>query len=393
MLNRFVEALESRVSRNGELVLSSVRWASEGEALPPASQDLYSGMTPEFLDLVKSLCKTDLEWMRLYAELLKSMSDPSSEVSQRLEAIGDRLWMQSKIGDVCVWHTAFPPLDGGGSSQAGSFLKVLKPLLGQEPREHCLEWCSGPGFLGFSVLNRGLCRKLVLADINPRVGPGIERTIAENGLEGSVSYFISDNLRQVPRSLTFDLVLGNPPWAYRKIEGLANPLIPNDPGWKIHREFFSTVGERLTSQALLVVSCYEPFLSTAYIEEMKEPWDIRPRPPVEDFRRFMHEGGLALQKMVKLPPDPMVELSQGLVFMVAAPGDEGSLELQLMGLGGRRDSGRRGHAARPAQPFGARSSVWSGHAAWVSSVSGRRVCDQSESCPKTIERGAARAVW
>lgn len=334
LLNRFVEALESRVSQTGELVLSSVRRPIEGETLRQATGGLYSGMTPEFLDLVKSLCQTDLEWMQMYAELLKAMSDPSSEVSRRLGAIGDRLWMQSKIGDVCVWHTAFPPLDGGGSSQAGSFVEVLKPLLGDQPRERCLEWCSGPGFLGFSVLNRGLCQTLVLADINPRVAPGIERTIAENGLEGLVSYYISDNLRQVPKSLTFDLVLGNPPWAYRKIEGLANPLIPNDPGWGIHREFFSTVGERLTSQALLVVSCYEPFLSTAYIDEMTEPWDVRPRPPIEDFRRFMREGGLALQKMVKLPPDPMVELSQGLVFMVAAPAKENSLELQLMGLGG-----------------------------------------------------------
>jgi len=57
-------------------------------------------------------------------------------------------------------------LDGGGSTFGQNFL----PFLDQRGMPHqgrVFEWCSGPGFMGFSLLAFGFCDTLCLVDINP----------------------------------------------------------------------------------------------------------------------------------------------------------------------------------------------------------------------------------
>ena len=38
---------------------------------------------------------------------------------------------------------------------------------GMPKQKRAFEWCSGPGFIGFSMLGNGLCETLCLSDINP----------------------------------------------------------------------------------------------------------------------------------------------------------------------------------------------------------------------------------
>lgn len=331
-VERFVTALESRVKSGGELVLASVQWPT-GDHTPDFDRtDVYRGMTLEFKGLVKSVCHTPEDWSRLQLELQALFANASGPHFERLEAIGDSLWMQSHFDDLCVWHTAFPPLDGGGASMVRTVRRLFAELPARSRRRY-FEWCCGPGFLGFDALHNGLCEELVLADLNPRVLQGILRTVRENGFEGRVRFYLSDNLKGVPKDERFDVVVGNPPWAYREISGLANPLIPNDPGWRLHRDFFREIKAYLTDEAEIIVSCFRPYEAVAYIEEMSEPWDVRPRPPVQDFRAFMEEGGLVLDGVRKPNPDPIAEFSKGFAFLIARAGGKIG-DLGLLGLGG-----------------------------------------------------------
>ena len=336
----FEEALEKK----DELVLSSFRWNLDSSDALIDLKDPFLGLTDDFKHLIGKVCRSPQEWLLLYVELLQELAKEDGEYRNSLLRLSEGLWMQTYYGDLCIWHKAFPPLDGGGSSQARAFLNLFEQRFPKRRFKTLFEWCCGPGFLGFSFLQKGICEELVLADINPHVVPGIERTIAESGLTGRVRYYISDNLKNVPKEESFDLVLGNPPWAYREIPGLPNPLIPNDPGWAIHKAFFQQIGEFLTPDAVLCISTHEPFKTISYIEEQEDPWDIRPVPPIENFREFARQGGLTLSLICKPASEPQIAMVKGMTFLLFTPSRhrlELRPDLDLVGLGGAQEASER----------------------------------------------------
>ena len=345
-LERLAERLEFEIERNGELVLSAMEWRLEGpnEQFDPA--DPYLGLTPEFLSIVDELYGSPEGWLKTYIGLLLCLSG-GGQLAERFRSMSSRLWMKTIYEGRAIWYSAFPPLDGGGSSQARVFHQYLSKKYSGRLFETCFEWCCGPGFLGFSTLWSGLCKELVLADINESIVPGIERTVRENGLEGRVRYYISDNLREVPGDEKFDLVLGNPPWAFREIPDLPNPLIPNDPDWQIHRRFFEQLPDFLTEDARVCISAYEPFREVAYIQQQLEPWDIRPRPPILDFREFLRESRFFIKEIYRGRPDPQVAYGEGMSLLLIERGSrpEHTVGLpDLIGLGGRKEE-------QPAESF------------------------------------------
>jgi tRNA1(Val) A37 N6-methylase TrmN6 len=157
-------------------------------------------------------------------------------------------WRTISYGDIQVHYKKH--LDGGGTYFGQDFIPLFQRWNLPKQRR-AFEWCAGPGFIGFSMLANGMCDSLCLADINPEAVESCNRTIASNGLEGKVSVFHSDNLRQIPSSERWDLVISNPPHfddGYFEAE-----LRAHDPGWRLHREFFTTVGRHLTESGVIVL--------------------------------------------------------------------------------------------------------------------------------------------
>ena len=58
-----------------------------------------------------------------------------------------------------------PSMEFGGILRAPMFLEILEKIDKSKKYDHCLEWCSGPGFIGYSILSAGICSRLDLADI------------------------------------------------------------------------------------------------------------------------------------------------------------------------------------------------------------------------------------
>ncbi|MDP9263444.1 MAG: methyltransferase [Acidobacteriota bacterium] len=222
-----------------------------------------------------------------------------------LNRIKDFLGMPQvwEYGQAAVFYR--PDLDGGGRDLAPCFVDFLWNRLhgiagaGRRvlPFENALEWCAGPGFIGFSLVAAGLCKRLCLVDINPAARPYAERTIRKNRLQERVQFVVSDNLRDVPAQ-HFDLIVANPPNYFGLnpqhpyYERFKDDLRPNDRGWKVHRAFYSQANPYLSDGAILLISEIDPARAEVRTSGFDVPYDIRPRPALEDFKEMIQEAGL-----------------------------------------------------------------------------------------------------
>jgi methylase of polypeptide subunit release factors len=140
-------------------------------------------------------------------------------------------------------------LDGGGTKFGQQFIPFLTSL-GMPKQRRVFEWCSGPGFIGFSILGHGLCETLCLSDINPAAVSSCQHTISVNKLGDRVSVYQADNLKNIPRSEIWNLIVSNPPHFVDQYEG---DIRAHDPDWKIHKNFFETVGNYLAENGVIVL--------------------------------------------------------------------------------------------------------------------------------------------
>lgn len=133
---------------------------------------------------------------------------------------------------------------GGGIRWAPDFVNIIGERA--VPIKRCAEFCSGPGFIGFSLLGAGLIDELVLLDINPDVAAGIEQTFASNRtVRSRVTFICSDGIGALASAGSpFDLIVANPPHIdvldprTGPIPYDDHPILYSDPGFSIHRRFF-----------------------------------------------------------------------------------------------------------------------------------------------------------
>jgi hypothetical protein len=143
-----------------------------------------------------------------------------------------------------------PELDGGGRTFGQDFLPLVRALIG--PVSRLMEFCAGPGFIGFSLLAHGLCESLVLADVNPAAVTVAQETVRRNRLEDRVRIYLSDGLAGVSDQERVDLVVANPPHFARSPTGVPS-LLSDDPGWQLHRVFYREIGRFLAPGASVLM--------------------------------------------------------------------------------------------------------------------------------------------
>lgn len=147
-----------------------------------------------------------------------------------------------------------PILAGGGNEFGIDFVRFVKRHIGKV--ETVFEWCSGPAFIGYSLLAEGLCESLVLGDINPLAIESCRETARLNGVQKQVMIFQSDGFKSIPEREKFDLVVGNPPFSGNTsiIPGWGEPLKYQDEGWRLHIDFYNSVGSRLKENGQVVIA-------------------------------------------------------------------------------------------------------------------------------------------
>jgi predicted RNA methylase len=156
-------------------------------------------------------------------------------------------WRTVRYGDICVYYKKH--LDGGGSTFGQGFIPFL--IARKMPKQlRVFEWCSGPGFIGFSLLAHGLCETLCLADINERAVEACKKTIHANGLASRVSVYQSDCLTSIPASEQWDLVVGNPPFYSEKY---VTDIRSHDKNWQIHHRFYAQIDRFLKPGGVILL--------------------------------------------------------------------------------------------------------------------------------------------
>jgi 16S rRNA G966 N2-methylase RsmD len=144
-------------------------------------------------------------------------------------------------------------LDGGGRNWGSSFPIYYKKLNPTRTFKRCLDWCSGPGYCGFEMMDFGLCETLALMDLHDLAIKYANITIEKNNCQDKVVSYHLDRISNLPYHEKFDIVIGNPPHSSDINSELDadQTRILSDVGWTSHQEFFNNIGRYLTDDGVI----------------------------------------------------------------------------------------------------------------------------------------------
>jgi 16S rRNA G966 N2-methylase RsmD len=164
----------------------------------------------------------------------------------------DETFITSGSNSIVIKYAA--SLDGGGTALAEDFIEIINERY-EKTFNSCLEWCSGPGFIGFSILSNNLCNSLCLVDLYDPAITCAETTIKENQLDDIVDTYLLKDLSLLPKNKCFDLIVANPPhWNATDTFYYNETRICIDQNWRSHQNFFKNVKHHLTTDGIILLA-------------------------------------------------------------------------------------------------------------------------------------------
>ena len=167
-------------------------------------------------------------------------------------------------------------MDGGGTWFGQEYIDIIQQRYPDRVFEKCYEWCSGPAFIGFGILDQALCKSLCVSDIYADAIKSVEETVRVNFLS-NVSAYATGTVAGLPEHEKFDLVVANPPH-FLECPGDDNyQRIAVDQDWAAHQEFFKNIGQHLLPGGIILLQenqagsmnrekDFEPFIAKAGLE-------------------------------------------------------------------------------------------------------------------------------
>ena len=144
-------------------------------------------------------------------------------------------------------------MDGGGTWFGQEYVDIIRDRYPNRTFNRCYEWCSGPGYIGFSLLDHGICRSLCLSDIYPAAIDAVNMTIQENQLQSVAAGYATGTVSGLPQHERFDLVVANPPH-FLTCPGDDNyQRIAVDQNWAAHQEFFQNIARHLVPGGVILL--------------------------------------------------------------------------------------------------------------------------------------------
>jgi len=149
--------------------------------------------------------------------------------------------------------------DGGGTAPGQDYITVIKKRYPNRVFNKAYEWCSGPGFIAYSMLDHGICKNICLSDIHDPALLCAEETMMyeHNQTQGHVSIYLLKDLALLPKHEMFDLVVAAPPHAPGyEVESKWTDnrnRITTDLNWEAHQNFFANIGDHLTTDGILLL--------------------------------------------------------------------------------------------------------------------------------------------
>lgn len=166
-------------------------------------------------------------------------------------------------------------LNGGGMYFGPEYPFVIKSLYPDRVFNTCFEWCSGPGFIGYNILDHGICNKLVFLDIYKPATDICYKTAQHNNLLDLVQIYNGDNLTILPESTKVDLVVANPPHYNREGDPHPTSRVAEDPNWEIHRMFYKHIGKYLSEDGVILIQENQDGSNPEYFYEMIDDSNLK----------------------------------------------------------------------------------------------------------------------
>lgn len=150
------------------------------------------------------------------------------------------------------WRVSYDSRDEGGGTWFGQeYIEVLQKKYSTQ-WHHCLEWCSGPGFIGFGIMAHGLCQNLTLQDRHAPLTDHVNQTCVWNNCKTRTDFFLGDSIGCIP-ARQFDLIVANPPH-YLECPGDDNyQRLAVDTNWQTHENFFQNVSFYLARDGIILL--------------------------------------------------------------------------------------------------------------------------------------------
>ena len=167
-------------------------------------------------------------------------------------------------------------MDGGGTWFGQEYVDIIRDRYPGRVFERCYEWCSGPAYIGFNILDHGLCGSLCVSDVYQPAIQAVHETMKNNKLH-NVSAYATGTVSQLPKNEKFDLVVANPPH-FLSCPGDENyQRIAVDQNWTAHQEFFENIGRHLLPDGIILLQenqsgsmnreqDFAPFIDTAGLQ-------------------------------------------------------------------------------------------------------------------------------
>ena len=167
-------------------------------------------------------------------------------------------------------------MDGGGTWFGQEYADIIAQRYPGRVFERCYEWCSGPAFIGFGILDHGLCCNLCVSDIYTEAIDRVKETVNLHKLT-NVSAYATGTVSGLPDHEQFDLVVANPPH-FLTCPGDDNyQRIAVDQNWAAHQEFFANIGRHLLPDGIILLQenqagslnrerDFSPFITAAGLE-------------------------------------------------------------------------------------------------------------------------------
>jgi methylase of polypeptide subunit release factors len=160
--------------------------------------------------------------------------------------------MQFNANGIQVHYDSW--MDGGGTWFGQEYVDIIRNRYLNRQFQRCYEWCSGPGYIGFSILGAKLAHRLTLSDrYESAITNAVATTVQRNQLQDCVSAYVGSSLAVLPDHEQFDLVVANPPH-YLECPGDDNyQRIAVDIDWQAHQDFFAHIGQHLTDDGIILL--------------------------------------------------------------------------------------------------------------------------------------------
>jgi hypothetical protein len=149
--------------------------------------------------------------------------------------------------------------DGGGTGPGQDYIKVIKNKYPGQTFNKIYEWCSGPGFIAYNLLDHGLAKKICLSDIHYPALLCAEETAnyPKNACKDLVSIYLLSDLALLPTCEQFDLVVAAPPnISVLEVElewTSNNNRITSDYNWEGHKNFYKNIGKHLSPGGKILI--------------------------------------------------------------------------------------------------------------------------------------------